>query len=330
VDDVRWFAPNRYCTLPVPSLRRHGLKIALEGEAPARLTVAADGVCAVPGYEYARRNHGPLLLYIWDLPPWRVGTGKPDLVFEFGGRVRRLPHRFNRYAERAGYYSRLGYVARRATEVWSPSANTAADVAVRFHVDARRVPFCYDSDRFIAADHPPKRSETVPVLLSVGRLVPHKNHAVILRAAARLTPQPAVCIIGQGPEAPTLRRMAAELGVPLTLTEAWASDDDIVSAYRSAHGVICPSRFEGFGLTPMEGIAMGKLVIASDIPPHREFVRQQARFFQPEDDRALAEAIEAVLSSEATTAYPSPSPLHDLTIEACAARFLPGLRRLLA
>jgi glycosyltransferase involved in cell wall biosynthesis len=80
----------------------------------------------------------------------------------------------------------------------------------------------------------------------------------------------------------------------------------------------------------MEGIAMGKEVIASDIPPHREFVRQHVRFFKPEDERGLSEAMEAVLCSGATASYLSPSPLHDLTIEACAARFLPGLQRLLA
>lgn len=330
MDDIRWFTPNHYCTLPVPAIRLHGLKIAVDGEAPARLAVAADGVCAVHGYEYARRNRCPLLVYIWDLPPWRFGAGKPDFVFEVGGRVRRVPHRFNRYPERAGYYSRLGYVARRATEVWSPSTNTVADVAARFQVSAVRVPFCYDSDRFIAAPPRPERGGAISGLLSISRLVPHKNHAVMLRAASRLTPKPAIRIIGQGGEASNLRRLAGELGVALTLTDAWVSDDEIVTAYRSAHAVICPSRFEGFGLTPMEGIAMGKVVIASDIPPHRELMRQQVRYFQPEDDRALAEQMEEVMGSEATTAYPSPSPLHDLTIEACAARFLPGLHRLLA
>jgi glycosyltransferase involved in cell wall biosynthesis len=331
VDDIRWFAPNRYCTLPVPALRRHGLSIALDEAAPARLAVAADGGCAVHGYEYARRHRCPLLLYLWDLPPWRLGNGKPDFVFEFGGRVRRWPRTHDRYPERAGYYSRVGYVARKATEVWCPSASTVADVAMQLQVEALRVPFCYDSDRFAAS--PGWRvagGEPTSVFLSISRLVPHKNQAVILRAAARLTPKPAIQLIGQGPEASNLRRLAAELGVPLTLTDNWLSEAEIVAAYRSATGVICPSRFEGFGLTPMEGIAMGVPVIASDIPPHREFVRKLVRFFKPDDDRALADAMEAVRCTGGSTSCPSPSPLHDLTIDACAARFLPGLQRLLA
>src|SRR5205814_3833374 len=40
MDDVRWFAPNRFCTLVVPRLRDRGLVIALDGDRPARLAIA--------------------------------------------------------------------------------------------------------------------------------------------------------------------------------------------------------------------------------------------------------------------------------------------------
>ena len=93
----------------------------------------------------------------------------------------------------------------------------------------------------------------------------------------------------------------------------------------------CPSRFEGFGLTPMEGIAMGLPVIASDIPAHREFVGGAARFFPPEDPAALAESMQATRGEvkEPRGARTFASPLADLTIEACAARLLPRFDRLL-
>lgn len=330
VDDIRWFSPNRHGTLPVPILRHHGLRIALEGGAPARLAVAADGVNAIQAFEYARRHHARVMVYLWDLPPWRFAGGKPDFVFELGGRVRRLPRTFNRYPGRPGYYSRLRYVARRSREVWCPCHETVAEVAARFGVEPLRVPFCYDSDLYVPGESPAPGNGTRLDLLSISRLVPYKNHAIILRAAARLNPIPGVRIIGRGPEAPELRRLAADLGVPLDLIDTWVSEGDMVSAYRSARLVICPSTFEGFGLTPMEAIGVGKPVIASDIPPHREFLRHQVRFFKPDDVRGLAESMEAVLGAGGATAYPSPTPLHDVTIEACAARFLPGLQRLLA
>ena len=334
MDDLRWFAPNRYCTLPVPALRRAGLTIALEAEEPARLAVIADGQCAVAGFDYARRHRCPLLLYVWDLPPWRLGRGRPDLVFELGGRIRRIPRPMGGYKERAGYYSRIRFVARRAAALWSPSSRTVSDVRERFGRDADRVPFCYDSERFNGNGLAPAAPSAADSrVLCISRLVPHKNHAAVLRAAVRLTPRPVVQIIGQGPEAGPLRRLAAELGVTLHLNDAWASDEDIVAAYRTATVVVSPSRFEGFGLTPMEAIALGVPVVVSDISVHREFVDGLARFFPLDDDAALAAAIDAeILAARALRqgrAAPVVSPLAHLTIDACAARFLPRLQRLL-
>jgi glycosyltransferase involved in cell wall biosynthesis len=342
VDDLRWFAPNRYCTLPVPALRRAGLAIGLDGDAPARLAVIADGQCAVAGFEYARRHRCPLLLYVWDLPPWRLGRGRPDFVFELGGAVRRIPRPMGGYPERAGYYSRIRFVARRAAALWGPSRRTVSDVRARFGIDAERVPFCYDSERFNRNSMGlTGRSPTTgdgPLVLCISRLVPHKNHAAVLRAAARLTLRPIVRIIGQGPEAASLRRLAGELGVTLHLKDDWATEEEIAAAYRAATLVVSPSRFEGFGLTPMESIAMGVPVVASDIPTHREFVDGFARFFPLDDDAALAAAIEAEIPAadapwrdraERPPGQTAASPLSDLTIDACAARFLPRLERLL-
>jgi glycosyltransferase involved in cell wall biosynthesis len=331
VDDVRWFAPNRYCTLPVGALAAAGLGIVLEGSRPARLAVAADGQAAVAGFEYARRHRVPLLLYLWDLPPWRLAGGRPDLVFELGRRVRRVPRPVGRYPERAGYYSRIRFVARRATEVWCPSEGTVADVRARFGVEARRVPFCYDSDRFVAGGgEQGAGSRAAPYILAVSRLVPHKNLAVVVEAAARMAPRPRVRFIGRGTEAEALRRLATARGVALTLDDRWASDDEVLAGYREAGVVVAPSRFEGFGLTPMEGLAMGAPVAASDIPAHREFLDGAVRFFPPDDPDALARELAAAMQQPSVLpSFRLSARLSALTIEACAARFLPGLERLL-
>lgn len=327
MDDVRWFAPNRYCALPVPLLRQSGLRIALEGDQPARLALAADGQCAVASFEYSIRHRAPLVLYLWDLPPWWLGNGRPDYVFVAGGRIRRVPRPFGRYPQRAGFLSRNGFVARQAREVWTPSHLTLQDVGSRFGVHPERVPFCYDSDRFGAdsqAGCPP--AGAVPILLSISRLVPHKNHQLLVRAASRLPTPVLVHLIGQGPEAGPLRRLAAQLGVSLTVAEG-ATDDDILAAYRAAGVVVCPSRFEGLGLTPLEALAMGCPVLASDIPPHREFLGDRVRFFDPDDEAGLAEGIQATL--ERSGAHPRPSETAELTIEACAERFRKRLESLL-
>lgn len=320
--DLRWFAPNHYCTLVIPALRARGLQIDTEGDAPARLAVAMDGQRAVEAHEYARRHRCPLLLYLWDLPPWRLGTGSPDVVFEWRHRIRRVPRIIGGYHERPGYYSRLRYVARRAEHVWAPSSATAADLMARFDVTAAVVPFCFDSARFPPGEWNPS---VPPRLLVVSRLVPHKNQAAVLRAAARLVPRASVRFIGQGPEADTLARMAEELGVPLVLNTDWPSDEAVRLAYREATVVVAPSRFEGFGLTPMEGVASGIPTVASDIQPHREHLGDSVTYFGLEDDLSLVVAIRMAMERGPANAL----AVAGVTIAAAADRFAGRLERMI-
>ena len=299
----------------VPPLRARGLSIALEGDAPARLAIAMDAQVAAAAYAYTTRHGCPLIHYLWDLPPWRLGRGRHDWVWHVFGRYLRVPRVGRRYAERAGYYSRLRFVAAHARGVWVPSAHTAASVQERLGVACHRVPFCFDSDRFTPAPAARRRG-----LLSVSHLMPHKNHAAVIRAAARLEPKTPVRIIGKGPERASLERLAATLGVPCTI-ESDLTEAEMVTAYRAAEVVVCPSTFEGFGLTPMEAIATCTPVVVSDIPPHREFLGTAPHFFTLADDDSLVAAIGA--------ARAGPSPARDVlsgvTIEAAGERFAAGL-----
>lgn len=311
--DIRWFAPNPYTTLVVPELRRRGISIALEGGEPARLTLAMSGTVAGPAWGYTRRRGGPLILYIWDLPPWATGAGSPDPVWSVAGRLLRLPRPFGGFPRRRGYYSRMRYVAVRAAEVWVPSEMSAACVRTRFEVECRRVPYCYDSSRFRPSAE--VRDEP-PTLLTVSRLQLYKDHAATIRAAARLGDLQ-VRLIGRGPERATLEQLARELSVRCRI-DTDATDADVEQAYRTARVVVCPSRFEGFGLTAIESVATGTPVVASDIPPHREFVGAAARLFPLADIDALATSIGAALSGNGCA---DPHLVSHLTISAAAERF---------
>src|SRR5207247_115625 len=82
------------------------------------------------------------------------------------------------------------------------------------------------------------------------------------------------------------------LGVACSI-ESDLTETDMVTAYRTAEVVVCPSTFEGFGLTPMEAIATATPVVASDIPPHREFLGASPHFFTLDDDDCLVAALGA-------------------------------------
>jgi glycosyltransferase involved in cell wall biosynthesis len=323
VDDVRWFASNPYTALVVPALRRQGLTISTEGDRPARLAFAMSGLTAAPAWRFARRCRARLLVYLWDLPPFRTGRGRADPVWWVGERFLRLPRPWGGYRHRRGYYSRLQYIAARADAVWVPSTMTREIVAERFGVLGQRVPYCYDSDRFVPASAAarPARAAEAPVLLTVSRLRPHKNQAVVLEAAARLGREIRVRLIGSGPERGPLEALAARLRVDCAIESA-ADDGVVTRAYHEAAVTVCPSRFEGFGLTPVEAVASAVPVVASDIPPHREFVGAAARLVSPDDVAGLADAIRAALGSPP----PDPGSVADLTIPAATRRFASALR----
>jgi glycosyltransferase involved in cell wall biosynthesis len=238
-----------------------------------------------------------------------------------GGRFVRLPRLIGGYRQRAGYYSRLRYIASRADAVWAASGFTATLVKERFGLESGVVPYCYDSHRF----HPgPEPRDDPPVLLTVSRLELHKNQAAVLHAAARLGKRVAVRIIGRGPEEPTLRALGASLNVSLRL-ETEADDATVEVANRTAAVAVCLSRFEGFGLGPIEALASGTPVVASDIPAHREFVGHAARLVNPDDAAAIADAVVEALAAPA----PDPSAVAHLTIPAAADRILARLAPLL-
>jgi glycosyltransferase involved in cell wall biosynthesis len=285
------------------------------------MALSMSGVTAEEAWRYARARGCPLVVYLWDLHPDATSSGVADPVWWVAGRFVRLPRLFGGFARRRGYFSRLRYIAAQAHEVWVPSHFTHAALRDRFGLDSRRVPYCYDSHRFRPQDTP---QDDPPTLLTVSRLQPYKNQAATILAAARLGRRVQVRLIGRGPEVASLTRLAVSQGVRCRI-DIEADDEAVADAYHRARVAVCPSRFEGFGLTPIEAVACGTPTVASDIPTHREFVGSTARLFPLDDVDALAEMVAAALNDPP----PDPGRIRALTISATAERFLGFLRPLL-
>jgi glycosyltransferase involved in cell wall biosynthesis len=131
-----------------------------------------------------------------------------------------------------------------------------------------------------------RRLQAAPLLLFVGRLVPGKNIATLLRAFAlanRAVPEAALAIAGDGPLRGDLERLAASLGaesrvvwlgaLPLRSLRAW---------YASAVGVVLPSFYEGLPVVVMEAYLMGRPVLATPFVSARELVSEGTGFIAPD------------------------------------------------
>jgi glycosyltransferase involved in cell wall biosynthesis len=129
----------------------------------------------------------------------------------------------------------------------------------------------------------------------------HKNHRVVISALQKLKRHNnnlLVLATGSTNDArhPTffgsLMQFAAECGVLDTfrvLGKIPASD--LAGLARHTTAIINPSRFEGWSTSVEEAKSLGKQVVLSDIPVHREQEPERGLFFRPDEPDGLVEAM---------------------------------------
>jgi glycosyltransferase involved in cell wall biosynthesis len=71
---------------------------------------------------------------------------------------------------------------------------------------------------------------------------------------------------------------------------------EIASILKNCSGLIDPSYHNSFPDSVLEAQALGVPVAVSDIPQHREFLKETALYFMPASDQSLGEAVEALAS----------------------------------
>jgi len=72
------------------------------------------------------------------------------------------------------------------------------------------------------------------------------------------------------------------------------SDDELALAYSSAHALVVPALYEGFGLPLLEGIASGTPVASSTGGSLPEVGRETAIYFDPQDIDQMTQALDEV------------------------------------
>jgi glycosyltransferase involved in cell wall biosynthesis len=137
------------------------------------------------------------------------------------------------------------------------------------------------------------------LLLTVRRLESRMGIEELLRALFRLSGTIDLAVVGEGTLAPTLRRVAEELGLADRVHFAGlVSEPELVDWYRAADLFVLPTvAYEGFGLATAEALACGTPVVGTPVGATPELLmpldpRLVAR---APDDEALASAITTVL-----------------------------------
>ena len=141
-----------------------------------------------------------------------------------------------------------------------------------------------------------------PYVLYLGGFDVRKNVPALIRAFAELAPEfpdLVLALAGQprdpSPVFPDLRALAAPLGDRVRFLGR-VSDDAKLALYRHADLFAFPSIYEGFGLDPLEALACGCPVVCSNASSLPEITGDAALLFDPNDERALADAMRLALA----------------------------------
>jgi glycosyltransferase involved in cell wall biosynthesis len=209
-------------------------------------------------------------------------------------------------------YLRWGttYSAQRASRVIAISASTKRDIVALLGVAEGKVdviPCGVDEDfrpveRQEQLKELRKRRRLPPrMLLFVGTIEPRKNLTTLLRSYALLRewiqPPPLVIAGAKGWQHEEVFSLAQELGLlDELLFPGFIPRDELPLWYNAADLFVYPSLYEGFGLPPLEAMACGTPVVASNTSSLPEVVGDAGLLVEPTDAEEIAEAMQRLLT----------------------------------
>lgn len=196
-----------------------------------------------------------------------------------------------------------------ADAIIAPSMATASEITSRFPAVKRKiriVPLGVDTNLFRPVVGPRVRAFlharygiSGDYILFVGTLQANKDVGRLLRAFSILAREHDglfLVIAGRGREHARLLQEVRRLGLAgKVIFAGYVPDEDLPSLYATARAFVFPSVGEGFGLPPLEAMACGTPVIASNIPVCREVLGPAAVWVDPYRETDLADAISTVL-----------------------------------
>ena len=248
-----------------------------------RLGVSADMVWWSPHYNVPVLHRGRLVTTIHDLAHLA------------------LPQFFGGWKKKA--YSKLMFeaAARKSHSIICVSQFTADELLRRTSADHRKVHVIHNGlhEKWFE-QLPVERPASRPYILCVGNVKPHKNFQRLIHAFAKIQARHDLDLLLVGRKDGFLAGDCAVLdfaGVPEGRVQftGHVSDSLLRRYYAHAEALVFPSLYEGFGFPPLEAMASGCPVVASNAASIPEICGDAAIYCDPLSVDDMADKIKLAL-----------------------------------
>jgi glycosyltransferase involved in cell wall biosynthesis len=220
--------------------------------------------------------------------------------------------------KKTSFVHSLGYklvfrnAVRCSKKIFTVSENTRNDLVVKKKVPPEKIVVAYNGvgEEFLHPSAPVDKQSVMqkfslqsPYFLYTGVWRDHKNLLGLMEAFSSLLEKGVdVSLVITGnpdPYYPEVLKYISDHHLQDRIkTVGLVDDQDLISLYGSARAYIFPSFYEGFGMPPLEAMAMGIPVSASNTSCIPEICGNAARFFSPYDSAEMAKAMEEVFFDE--------------------------------
>jgi len=287
------FINGRFTTQPVTGVQRFAAEIAAALPQATLLTPPAGGRAGLMWEQRALPGlaAGGLLLNLGNTAPL-IRRGRQAVVIHDAG-VFDTPESYS-FAFRAWYRTLHWALARNGTRLLTVSEFSRARLAAALRVDAAAIGVVPEggehilrqsADMSVLAEH---GLEPGRYALAVGTRAAHKNLGALAGAARWLGERGMVLALAGARDTSVF----ADAGAVAARALGRVSDAALRALYENALCLVFPSRYEGFGIPPLEAMWCGCPVLASSAGAVPEVCHNAALWFEPDRPESVVAALE--------------------------------------
>jgi glycosyltransferase involved in cell wall biosynthesis len=217
--------------------------------------------------EFPLHAAGRLLLNLCMLGPVAV---RRQVVVVHDATVKALPSNFS-WRFRLAYGTLIPLLCRRAAKAVTVSEFSRGEIGRLYGVNTSAMPVCSEGgDHITAVPADPTAIERLGLagrkfFISVGANSSNKNIEVLVAAFAKAKLDNTLLVL-TGKRDPAVFGRLKDFNSATVTNVGQVNDAELRALYEHALALVFPSRYEGFGLPPIEAMSCGCPVITSDQP----------------------------------------------------------------